>query len=73
MTLRGWCAGLGVLALIAGCSSEPEQVEPAAAGERWESCQARNDCAEGLACIENQCVQNDFPISVDAKHCYRVD
>lgn len=66
-------AGLGLA--IVGCSSgnTTQKVEPQARGQRGESCQARNDCAAGLACIHNVCSRNDFNIAPKAKMCDKVD
>jgi hypothetical protein len=47
---------------LAGCGGN-------GGGGRGESCNARNDCASGLACINHVCSQNDFNLSVDAKSC----
>lgn len=58
-----------------GCASDDttQTVEPETRGQRGESCQARNDCAEGLACIGGVCSQNDFDVAVSAKHCDQID
>lgn len=40
---------------------------------RGESCRARNDCTDGLRCISNVCVQQDFDIAQSAKSCERVE
>jgi hypothetical protein len=60
-----------VALFVVGCSDEAEKIEmvPQAQGERGESCRARNDCADGLACIRNTCVKNDFPISAVGGSC----
>lgn len=63
-----------VIAGITSCAGESEQtIAPAARGARGESCQARNDCAAGLACINRTCSKNDFGIKVNSKHCDLVD
>lgn len=59
----------GVLAVVACSSNDPKLTAPAQQGGRGESCQARNDCRDGLACVANVCSQNDFPITVTAKQC----
>ena len=41
--------------MMLGCDEEPQQVVPAQQGGRGESCQARNDCESGLACISGVC------------------
>lgn len=63
-------------ALGTGCSDDDEEsapsvtrTEPARVGQRGESCRARNDCEEGLACLNNVCVLNDFNIEATAKSC----
>ncbi|HEU5074035.1 MAG TPA: hypothetical protein VFU02_07675, partial [Polyangiaceae bacterium] len=40
---------------------------------RGETCEARNDCSGGLACVNGTCSKNDFDISISAKHCDRVE
>jgi hypothetical protein len=70
--------GAAVLLLIggaAGCASEDatQTVEPEARGQRGETCMARNDCSEGLACISGVCSKNDFDVLVSAKHCDQID
>lgn len=44
-------------------------MQPSARGQRGESCQARNDCEGGLACVNSLCVKNEFEISAAAKQC----
>lgn len=51
------------------CGTSDNKVKPAAQGQRGESCEARNDCEPGLACVRNVCTLNDFPITVTAKQC----
>jgi hypothetical protein len=72
------CFGAGaiLLSLLAfmGCSGdEAQKVQPQSRGQRGEACQARNDCQDGLACINGVCSKNDFDLSVSAKHCDRVE
>src|SRR5690554_500743 len=59
------------IVFVAGCNDEPEQVQmiPNAQGARGESCMARNDCQEGLACVRNTCVKNEYPISTVSGSC----
>src|SRR5262245_46638309 len=56
---------------FAGCGgdNETQTVAPASGGKRGESCQARNDCASGLACVHGICAQNEFPLDSQAKQC----
>lgn len=55
---------------FSGCNSGGAQtVQPSARGQRGESCQARNDCEPGLACVNFMCVKNEFDISAEAKQC----
>ncbi len=49
--------------------SGPQVTVPASQGQIGESCRARNDCAEGLACIRDMCVADEFPISPTALGC----
>ncbi|HVJ14457.1 MAG TPA: hypothetical protein VM686_03410 [Polyangiaceae bacterium] len=56
----------------AGCSGSDETkttVEPQTRGQRGETCLARNDCQEGLACISGTCSRNDFDVAVSPMHC----
>lgn len=64
-----------LLPLIGGCSSDPEPtlLIPEERGERGESCVARNDCEEGLACVSGRCVENEYNISLEAGHCATVE
>lgn len=65
-----------LVAFSAGCGSdEPEQVEftPKKQGARGESCLARNDCENGLACVRNTCVKNDYPISAVSGSCTLIE
>jgi hypothetical protein len=66
----------GLLAAFSACggnSEKTQKTQPVALGQRGETCQARNDCAAGLACINGVCSKNDFDIAVSAKHCDQVD
>jgi hypothetical protein len=61
-------------AAFSGCGSkEAEKIQPNYQGKRGESCQARNDCAGGLACVNNLCIKDDFAIAPLAKQCVRVE
>ena len=62
---------LAVLVVV-GCDAV-EEVAPEARGQRGESCEARNDCESGLACINRVCSKNDFDITVSAKQCDIID
>ncbi len=64
---------IGGFATTACKKDKTSKIEPAARGQRGESCQARNDCASGLACIDGTCTQDEFPIAVDARHCDRIE
>jgi len=74
---------MGVRALIAllsvslfsfvGCNKEPTKFEPSTRGKRGENCQARNDCQDGLACLNGVCGINEFSIGVAVKHCDRIE
>lgn len=67
----------GLVAAVAfafsGCSSSPQQIQPASRGQRGETCQARNECASGLACISGVCAKNEFNIAPQAKMCAEID
>lgn len=65
---------LTMAAAFSGCGSdEAEKIQPNFQGKRGETCQARNDCAGGLACVNNLCIKDDFAISPVAKQCVRVE
>lgn len=43
---------------IVGCKDEaPSEATPGARGNAGESCSARSDCLDGLACINNRCIE----------------
>ena len=43
-------------------------------GGHGESCEARNDCQRGFACVGQRCVKDDFPISIESgKDCVLID
>src|SRR5262245_55470370 len=59
--------GLALVALLAAlapsaCSDDSPQGESVALGGTGESCTARRDCAAGLACVEQVCID---PAAVD--------
>ena len=66
-------AFVGAFAACGGDDTETQTVQPQTRGERGESCEARNDCEAGLACINHTCSKNDFDVKSTAKHCDRVD
>src|SRR5204862_5076672 len=72
-----WIFGaFGLLTVFSACggsSEKTQKTQPVALGQRGETCQARNDCSAGLACISGVCSKNDFDITVSAKHCDQVD
>jgi hypothetical protein len=51
--------GIGALVLaVLACGDKVEVVEdPSARGAEGESCTSRSDCEDGLACIDNRCVE----------------
>lgn len=64
--------GLFVAGFTTGCGDdEPEMIQttPEQKSDRGENCTARNDCVEGLACVNNTCVQHEYNISPEASHC----
>lgn len=58
---------------LAGCSKDPTKFEPSTRGKRGENCQARNDCQDGLACLNGICGINEFSVNVAVKHCDRIE
>ena len=63
-----WALLLG-LAMLVGACEQVQKVAPDRLGRKGESCFARNDCEGGLACINNTCVQDEFPVGVSSKKC----
>jgi hypothetical protein len=58
------------LAAAAGCKEEgPLKVVPDRQGGRGESCLITNDCAGGLLCIANRCIDKDFALEATDKVC----
>ncbi len=55
--------------VFAGCSD----AAPYYRGGAGESCQARNDCAEGLACVRERCMPEGFGLEPTGKECFRVE
>lgn len=81
---RARAAGLGAVlftaalcACAAGACTDDEEgggTAPAGApqvarGQRGESCEFKNDCEEGLACIHEVCVLTDYNIAPSANDC----
>ncbi len=74
------CVGIGSLfsAVAIGCGdsaggeSTPQNTTPAVKSRRGESCGSRNDCTSGLSCIQNRCIENDYPVDPTAKECFLV-
>ena len=71
MKLLNRFALIVLLALVAtGCPEEaPQAFTPDKPGQKGESCEARNDCADGLACVNQVCVLDEFNISKTSKGC----
>jgi hypothetical protein len=69
--------GLTIVALafvFVGCDSDKAQkIQPETRGKRNELCQARNDCEDGLACLNGVCSKNQFGLEVSAKQCDRIE
>lgn len=65
------CAGM--VGAVSCADDSQQTVEPATRSARGESCQARNDCQSGLACVNGTCSKNDFDVEVNSKHCDLVD
>lgn len=65
---------LGMLALSAlalmGCT---KHIAPNNAGPFGSSCQATNDCASGLVCVRNTCINQNLPLDPTAKVCQYTD
>src|SRR6478609_8937317 len=73
--VRSLIALVSVISLfsLAGCNKDPTKFEPSTRGKRGENCQARNDCQDGLACLNGICGINEFSVSVATKHCDRIE
>jgi hypothetical protein len=53
---------IGGLVLVGlACTKSETTTSPRALGEAGESCASRNDCVQGLACIDNRCVKPGTP------------
>jgi hypothetical protein len=68
---RKWL--LVVVALCSGCDDGAQPTEPFTKSGRGESCGATNDCGDGLLCINQTCVQNDYPVAATAKDCILIE
>ncbi len=66
-----WTVALvGIAFAVVACSEDsPQAVTPAQKSQRGETCGTRNDCRDGLACIQSRCVQDEYPIAATAKEC----
>jgi len=75
MGIRSLIAFVSVVSLfaLASCSKDPTKFEPSTRGKRGENCQARNDCQDGLACLNGICGINEFSVNVAVKHCDRIE
>lgn len=75
MSARSFLALFSLLSLVsvAGCNKDPVKLEPETRGKRGENCDARNDCQDGLACLNHTCSKNEFDIEVAPKQCDRID
>jgi hypothetical protein len=56
-----------------GCGPRTVVNQPERVGERGESCRARNDCEEGLACVRGTCVKNEYAIDQAGGNCVLVE
>lgn len=56
---------------FSGCKDTPNY--PEYRGERGESCESRNDCKKGLACLSNTCVVHEVPFSATASECVVIE
>jgi hypothetical protein len=81
MILRSLFAASVVLGsfVVVGCGddtggeSTPQNTTPAVKSRRGESCASRNDCTAGLSCIQNRCIDNEYPVDPTAKECFLVE
>ncbi len=75
-TRRADCqSGLACFAQICVKEADIPQGEDGvilARGGRGETCTARNDCNADLACVAGRCRENEYPVKVEAKECFRV-
>jgi hypothetical protein len=58
-------------AAIVGCTTKPTEFAPAKLGDRNDNCQAKNDCKDGLSCINSRCQPTDYELSASGKECIR--
>jgi len=72
------CLGIGSLFSV-GCGEGTEgeataqATVPAVKSRRGESCASRNDCVDELSCVNNTCIQNDYPVDPTAKECVDIE
>jgi hypothetical protein len=51
----------------------PAACGPSATSGRGQSCANSGDCKDGLLCVQQMCVQNDYPVAATAKECVVVE
>lgn len=56
-----------------GSESAPQNTTPAIKSRRGESCASRNDCDKDLSCINNRCIDTEYPVDPTAKECFVVE
>lgn len=69
---RGLLCLVALAALFMGACPEeelPQSFVPSTQGQKGETCEARNDCSKGLACVNSVCVLNEFNIAATSKGC----
>jgi hypothetical protein len=50
-----------------------QNVVPAQKSRRGETCSSRNDCTDGLSCVQSRCIADDYPVEPTAKECVLVE
>lgn len=71
----GWRVGMAMamlaLALVSGCKDRI--ISPDREALRGESCESTNECSSGLVCVNNKCIDSEFPISPEARVCVYIE
>lgn len=58
-----------LLAAVALVACGPQKVAPENRGQRNDSCDAKNDCGDGLSCLSGRCQPTNFKLDPAANEC----
>ena len=56
--------------MFVGCDNSDDSQRKS---RRGETCSFTNDCKNTLACVNGVCIQDDFPVAVEAKECVLIE